>query len=270
MPSALVLFFILLPVLCWPQTIPFAMVPPYLQLNAYSSIESKKGSSPGHPAALASSSRFTAIILAEQKFLMNELGNYQMAFSLPVAGGGLGFQAGRFGGPLFQNNSISIGYGRKAGDLDLGSQFCFQYQQAAGYSGEVTLSCLAGIAFHPGEEIRAALLLVNPGRSFIGRGKSLLPFGIRSGIGWELSQKFFIATEMENWEGQGASVNLGLTYRFDQRIQARLGHSSFNSSSWMGAGILVHAFQLDASISLHPQLGLSSGITLVYPANIEQ
>ena len=88
MPSAPVVFFILLPVLSWPQTIPFAMVPPYLQLNAYSSMETKKGGSPGHPAALASTTRFTGMIMAEQKFLMKELGNYQLAFSLPVAGGG--------------------------------------------------------------------------------------------------------------------------------------------------------------------------------------
>ena len=270
MPSAPVVFFILLPFISWPQTIPFAMVPPYLQLNAYSSMETKKGGSPGHPAALASTTRFTGMIMAEQKFLMKELGNYQLAFSLPVAGGGFGFQAGRFGGPSFQNTSFSIGYGRKMGDLDLGSQFCFQHQQASGYAGVASLSAQACIAWQIGEAIRAALHVVNPGRSFLGNRKLLLPLGIRSGIGWELSHKFFMAMELEHWEGPGASVNLGLTYRFDQRMQARMGHSTFNATSWMGAGILMQGFQLEATVSLHPQLGLSPAISLIYPAKIEK
>ena len=270
MRSAPALLFILLPVLSWPQAIPIALAPPYLQLNAYSPVESKKGCSPGHPSALASSKRFTAIILAEQKFMLKELGNYLVALSHPFAGGGIGFQAGRFGGPLYHHTSISIGYGRKTGDLEMGSQFCFQYQQASGYTGEASLSCQAGIAWQTGEAIRAALLVINPGRSFLGNGKSALPLGIRSGIGWELSQKFFTAMELEHWEAQGASVNFGLTYRFDQHIQARLGHSTFNASYWMGAGILMHGFQLDVTVLLHSQLGPSPGITLIYPANLEK
>jgi hypothetical protein len=60
------------------------------------------------------------------------------------------------------------------------------------------------------------------------------------------------------------NVNAGLQYKFLPQLIARSGIATATSSAWLGLGIFVKEFRIDAIASYHPQLGITPGLMLAY------
>ena len=95
-----------------------------------------------------------------------------------------------------------------------------------------------------------------------------------AGIGYEASEKFFISVEIEKEEDRPVNVDAGLQYKFLPQLMTRAGLSSATSTAWMGVGISIRSFRIDAAASYHPHLGITPGLMFLFnfrsPETIEK
>ncbi|HWJ25046.1 MAG TPA: hypothetical protein VNS32_00795, partial [Flavisolibacter sp.] len=65
-------------------------------------------------------------------------------------------------------------------------------------------------------------------------------------------------------DNQPVDLFATVLYRFDERLFARAGLSASTSIFLMGARVVVNDFRIDVSASMHPNLGITPGLMLIY------
>ena len=160
-----------------------------------------------------------------------------------------------------------MAYARSLGKVDVGAQFNYQQIKLAGYGTASAINFEAGAILHVSDQFQAGVHVYNPTRVSIGKTEEeKLPMAYSFGLGYDVSDKFFIGTEIEKIEDQPVNVNAGLQYAFDEKLFARTGIASATSSPYLGFGFLLNGFRIDVTASLHPSLGITPGLLLVYNA----
>jgi hypothetical protein len=238
----------------------------YTRLTAYSQQFHDAFSFSANLGALAAQQRFSAGVYSERRFLLKELATYSAAVVLPLPAGNVGFGGNYFGGPLYHDASAGLAFGRNLGsNLAVGVQFNYHSIGTAGYGNASTLSADAGLIFRITSQCSAGVQVYNPaGVSWGKDGAEKLPAVYTTGIGYDVSKQVFIGAEAEKTEGQPVSINAGLHYAFAEKLTARAGIRSGPSVYYLGLGIQLKDFRFDATASVHPYLGLTPGLMLLY------
>ncbi|MBD0331485.1 MAG: hypothetical protein ICV66_02410 [Chitinophagaceae bacterium] len=240
----------------------------YTLLAVYSTQQADVFSFTNNQAALASTKIFSAGIYGERRFMLEELSLYSFAASLPTATGNFGLKTGYFGNIDYNETQIGLAYGRNLGTrVSIGAQFNYYSFKAAGYGGASTVNFEAGLIFHITEQLNAGVHAYNPTSSQIGKNlEEKLPASYSAGIGYDASDKFFFSGEIEKVEDENINVNAGMQYKFLEIAFARAGFSSGTSSYYLGLGFVLKPFRVDATASIHPQLGVTPGVMLIFNA----
>jgi len=237
----------------------------YAKTNSYSSVYNDAFSFTGNQAALASSKTLSLGFYGERRFMLADLSSYNLAFALPSSGGNFGLRANYFGGSSFNQSGLGLAYARSIGKVDVGAQFNYYQLKVEGYGNASAVNFEAGAIFHVSDQFQTGIHIYNPTRSSVGKtGEEKLPVVYSFGLGYDASEKFFIGAEIEKIEDQPVNVNAGLQYSFDKKLFAKAGISSATSTFYLGAGFLWNGLRIDVSASLHPSLGITPGVLLVY------
>jgi hypothetical protein len=134
-----------------------------------------------------------------------------------------------------------------------------------GYGSASAINFEAGVLFHINDQMLFGIHTYNPTTSRLGKsGEEKLPAIYTAAIGYEASDKFFVSAEILKQEDQEVSVNGGMEYNFNDQLFARAGIISASGIYYLGLGVSLKSFRLDATASLHPQLGLSPGLVLLF------
>lgn len=265
------LFCFLLPLFSFAQTTRTPVTAVYTRINAYRSFNTDAFSFTSNQAALASLKNFSAGAYGEKRFLLADLGLYQLAFALPTTTGNFGLKADYFGGSSYNELQLGLAYGRSLGKIDVGAQFNYYMLRVAGYDKAPSINFEAGMMLHVTEQFQTGIHIYNPLGSFIGKSREeKLPTIYSAGFGYDASGKFFTGVEIQKEENKNVTVNAGLQYAFAEKIFARMGISSATSSFYLGAGFFWNGFRIDATASLHPYFGITPGIMLVYNSPIKK
>ena len=239
----------------------------YTKTNTYSSAQKDAFSFTGNQAALAGIKKISGGIYGERRFMLADLTSYQLAFALPTSSGNFGLQANYFGSSVFSQSRLGLAYARNLGKVDVGAQFNYHQIKIVGYGNASAINFDAGAILHISEQFQTGVHVYNPTRVSFGKNsEEKLPMVYSFGFGYDASENFFIGTEIEKVEGQTVNVNGGLQYSFDEKIFARAGISSSTSVFYFGAGFLWSGVRIDLTASLHPSLGVTPGLLLVYSA----
>ncbi|HEY1112022.1 MAG TPA: hypothetical protein VGE66_00615 [Chitinophagaceae bacterium] len=240
--------------------------------NAYSLKETDAFSFLVNPAALANTALLTGGIYGERRFLLQELAFYQVALCVPTNSGQLGFGGGYMGSITHSEGRAGLAYGRKLGSkVDVGARFNYQLIKIAGYGSASAVYVDAGALLHLSELVHLGLHISNPTSARLGKeGEDLLPVGGTAGVGYEVSPQFFMATEVQKILHQELSVNAAVQYRFDERLWGRVGFRSATSTYYFGLGVALKALKLEATASVHPQLGVTPGLQLIFTAKVKE
>jgi hypothetical protein len=248
------------------QTVKTPVAAIYTRLGTYTSNYSDVFSFKNNQAALANISSFTGGLYGEKRFLLQELSLYEMSIAVPTTSGNFGLTGSYFGNN--QNNETGLGfaYGRNLGSkVSVGAQFNYYSVQVAGYGSASSVNFEAGILLHINEQLHTGLHVYNPTGSNLNKGdQEKLPSIYNAGIGYEVSNRFFITAEIEKVEDKPVSVNGGMQYSFDEKLFARTGFASGSSVYYFGLGLALQSFRLDATASIHPQLGVTPGLMLIF------
>ena len=237
----------------------------YTSIGTYSKNFTDAFSGTVNQAALAQIRDAGAGIYGERRFMLKELSNYAAAVVLPSKIGGFGLSTNYFGGENFNTSQIGIGYGKKLNDkIDIGVQFNYNMIKLGGYGSSSTINFEAGTILHLTDKMHIGIHVYNPVGGKFGKQKDeKLASVYTTGIGYEVSDKFFISTEISKEEDQPVNINAGIQYVFARQFFTRLGIATATGNYFFGLGIQWKTFRLDAATTWQSQLGFTPGIMLL-------
>ena len=249
-----------------------SLISPYLKTGAYSHNHDDVFSYNANQAALAKTTALTAGVFSERKFMLNELNLFSAAFALPTQSGNFGLQLHHFGNSNYSEMQAGIAYGRKLSDyVDVGVQFNYYTMRISGYGNAAAINFEAGAIFHFTDQLHGGVHVYNPTSSRIGKNEEeRIPAIYSAGLGYDASDNFFVSTSIEKTENEELNVIVSMQYKFADRFLARGGVATATSVFFFGAGVSLQSFRLDATASVHPQLGVTPGLMLVYTKPVKE
>lgn len=251
---------------CLSQSAKQSLIAPYVKTGTYSINQADVFSYTTNQAALANATVFSAGVYSERKFMLNELNLFSTTFALPTKSGNFAVQLLHSGNSAFSETQGGIAYGRKLSDyIDVGVQFNYYTMQIAGYGRTAAINFEGGAILHFTDQLHGGIHVYNPTSSRIGKdGEERIPSTYSLGLGYDASDDFFVTTSIEKTEDEDLNVVASMQYKFADRFFARGGVVSATSVFFFGVGIKLERFRLDATASVHPQLGVTPGLMLVY------
>jgi hypothetical protein len=201
-------------------------------------------------ASLAVCSRVSAGVYAENKFGLRELKNYTAAAQMPVTGGAVGLIATWSGSALFNQSQMGVAYGKRLGNINVGLRFNYTMLRIAGYGSKGTISYEIGSTWKITEKFCT--------------GVQILPSVYSVGAGYECSEQLHISTTITKEESKPVNVQAAVQYNIAGGLLTMLGINSSTASPSFCIGWLKKQLRILMSGSFHFQLGLSTGIGIVF------
>lgn len=234
----------------------------YTGIGAYSQHSVDAFSFLSNQASLAQVKNAQAVVLAEKRFLLDELSAYTAAVALPTHSGNFGLKTNYYGNTDYNESVIGLAYGRNLGNkMDVGVQFNYNRILAAGYGSANIISADLGTIIHVSEQLHTGIHISNPVAMKFGKDNDeKLPSVYSFGIGYEPSDKALLNLEIVKQEDEPVTINAGFQYKPVDQVLVRAGISSATARVWLGAGLLWKNFRIDVMSSYHSQLGLSPGV----------
>lgn len=222
-------------------------------------------------AALAKSKSFTAGIYSERRFMLDDLGWYQVAVALPTKSGQFGFKGTYFGHANNKEAELGLAYARNLGDkIAVGAQFNYYTQQIPLYGSLYAISIEGGILLKLNEQVQTGFHVYNPNGSLLGKSNEKLPAIYTIGVGYEASEQVVIGAEIQKVENEKINAKAVLYYYFDRKLYAKAGFASANALWSLGVGVKLNRCQLEVLAAGHQQLGITPGITMIFHKTEQQ
>lgn len=236
----------------------------YTETDPYSAITTEVFSTASNQAALAGVKQFSAGAYGEKRFLLQDLGLYKAAFAMPSKAGNFGLNMDYSGGAGLNACRFGLGYGRKLGEkADVGIQFNYHSVRVSGYRQESAVTVEGGMLFQLNSRLRTGFHFFNPQGTAFNKGERLA-FVYTAGLGYDASEDLSLNAIIHKTEDQPVDVLACIQYRFDNILWARAGLSAGTSSFLIGTGVIINELRIDVSASVHPNLGISPGLMIIY------
>lgn len=250
----------------WAQSLRQSIDFTYAKLTSYSRQFNDVFSFSGNQGALAAAKNFSAGVYSERRFLLNALSAYSAAAVLPTASGNFGIKGDYFGEADYNESSLGLAYAKALGSkAAVGVQFNYVGLKAAGYGSASTVNFDAAALFHLTPQLNAGVHVYNPVAASWGKDDvEKLPSVYTMGLGYDVSPQVYIGAEAEKVEDQPIGVNAGLHYQVAEKLIARIGVRSATQVYYFGFGVQLKDLRLDATASIHPYLGMTPGLMLLY------
>jgi hypothetical protein len=251
---------------CAGQVLRSALPVAYTSAGTYSQHFTDPFSFVNNQAALSRVRNISAGIYSERRFMLRDLEQVSMAVAFPCMRGGAGIAADYTGFAGYSQTQAGIAYGRPLGEkIDLGIQFNYHHLGIAGYGGTGALNIEIGTILHLTNKIQAGYHIYNLVGGKFGRNSGEKLASIYTfGLGYEASEKLFIASEIIKEEDQPVNMNVSIHYAFVKQFFIRAGISSATGSYFAGAGISWKNTRLDLASGWHPQAGLTPSLLFIF------
>ena len=236
----------------------------YLGSGSYSTQHCDVFSYLNNQASLAETKNVATGIYGERKFLLAATSLYVATMAIPTKKGNFGINIIYTGFKNFSENQIGLAYARSLGKkVDIGAQSNYYEYRVPTYSGATAINFEIGAIVHLTDKLNVGVHIYNPvGGNFIKTDEKLRA-AYTVGFGYDMSENFFVSTEIIKEENFPVSVNMGLQYRFLHQFFVRAGIATATSTWYTCVGVSWKNFRLDITGSYHPQLGISPGLLFI-------
>lgn len=244
------------------QALRYPVSQPYISLSAYSREQNDALSFTGNQAALAQVKQAGVGVFGERRFMLKETGMYTLGAAFSSRLGNVGLKLNYAGFKNFNETRIGLAYARRLGKfVDVGVQFNYYGYKIPAYGNASAIYFEGGAILHLSDKLNAGVHVYNPAGGKLGIEK--LASVYKMGIGYDVSDKFFIGAEVIKEEDKPVDVIAGFQYHFAKQFFIKAGFASGSTMVYAGAGVGWKDIRLDISSSYHPQLGFSPGILLL-------
>ena len=240
----------------------------------------------GNVAVLGQLAQPTVGVGAENRYLLPALNTaslvvavpigYRQAEAAPVAGsaagaevpryGTVGFTAQRFGGKLYAEQRLGLGYGYQLGTVRVGARVEVLQTSIQGLGSRRTVAAsLGGQADLIPRRLTFGATLYNLNQARLADYQDeRLPTVLRAGLAWRAAEKVLLLIETEKDVEQDADFKAGLEYQPLPAVALRAGLSTLTSQLTGGVGLRTGPFRLDYAAGWHETLGLSQQLSAAY------
>jgi hypothetical protein len=215
-------------------------------------------------AVLAQAKNVAAGVYGERRFLLEATGLYTAAIAIPTNMGNFGVNLKYAGFKSFNENQIGLAYSRSLGTkADIGVQFNYYGYRVPSYTKANTVNFEIGAMVHLTNQLNMGIHVYNPVGGKFSKTDEKLTAAYKVGLGYDVSESFFVSAEVVKEEEYPVNLNAGIQYQFVKQLFARAGISTATSAAYGGVGISWNNLRLDISGSYHPQLGWSPGLLVI-------
>mgnify|MGYP006142521541 FL=1 len=248
------------------QTVRQPLMSSYPGSGAYSKNAADAFSFIVNPAALANLKNGGAGVYSERRFLLNAFSQYTAVAGFQTNSGSFGLQADYFGYSNYNETQIGLGYARSLGSkVDVGAKFNYYNLRIPAYTSASTFHFEAGVLLHLSEKLHAGFSVFNPvGGELNKSANEKIASVYRGGLGYEVSDRFFISAEIIKEENKNAGVNAVLQYELVKQFLLRAGINTVSKQPFAGVGLKFGQFRVDVATAYHPQLGVSPAVMLLF------
>lgn len=246
-----------------------------------------------NPAALGSLARPMVGFSAANRFLLPSLNTVGVAVALPLgyrAGapvapvpgvpaavaaaeapryGVVGVTAERFGGKLYSEQRVGLGYGYRLGTVRVGARVeVLQISLEGLGSRRVVAASLGGQADIIPQKLTFGAYLYNLNQARLARYQDeRVPTVLRAALAWKPSEKVLLLAETEKDVEQDADFRVGLEYHPVAVLALRAGITSLTQQTTGGVGFHTGKLQIDYAAAWHEALGLSQQVSVALSWN---
>lgn len=248
------------------QTVRQPLLASYPGLGAYSKNAADAFSFTVNPAALANLKQSGAGVYSERRFLLNAFSQYTAVAGLQTNSGAFGLQADYFGYANYTETQLGLGYARSLGSkIDIGAKFNYYSLRIPAYTSASAIHFEAGVLMHLTEKLHAGFSVFNPVGGELNKATNeKIASVFRGGLGYEVSDRFFISAEIIKEENKNTGVNAVFQYEPVKQLLIRAGINTVNSQPFAGVGVRFGSFRVDVATAYHPQLGISPAVMILF------
>ena len=205
-------------------------------------------------------------ILAEQRFLSNDIRHIGFVAALPSDFGSFGLLVQHFGFDTYNEQKVGLAYSRKLFEkVALGAQFDYLNTRISEYGSQGVLTFEAGLQAEILEGFWLGAAVFNPIRTQVQDSIGVInTTAFNFGAAYLFSNKITVAAEVEKDFQTPAIVSIGLDYQLIERVSLRVGISSVMASSSFGVGVRLQNIYLDFAATYHQVLGFSPTFSMHY------
>jgi len=199
----------------------------------------------------------------DNRFGLKELNTVTLVGAWKVEAGTLGFGVSRYGGKLFNQQSLGIAFANQLGIVSIGGKLEWFQTQIEGFgTGNSLIFSLGGMA-ELGPQFSIGASISNPNRSKISNdSETRLPTGVSLGILYNPIPQLQIHLEVEKDIQIDPIVKAGLEYGIKDWIFLRTGINSNPSRLFFGIGLKSTRFTMDYAYGQNQDLGSTNHVSL--------
>lgn len=234
--------------------------------GAYSSLGTSAWTIYANPAGLSSVLYREVGFFYTNAYGLKELQTISAVYAEPFQTFTLGGGIQQFGDEIYREMTASISFAHSPLNLPISVGYTANYHSLViqNYGSASSWSVDAGIFYQPMEWMNIGISIFNLTQNTIGQSEEKLPVVWRTGTAIRLIQDIYLTTELYKQTGFSADWRTGFIYGIHENLTIFSGFGTEPSS--LSAGFTLHYIgsDFDYSISNHPQLGLSHGISIGY------
>lgn len=187
--------------------------------------------------------------------------------ALPLFGGVAGGSVFRFGDDLYNEQILSLGFANTFGLASLGFNLNYIQYRAEGLESVGAFTASFGGLATITSQLSFGAYIMNINQPVINElTRERIPTRLTAGFGLKISDKVFVASEVEKDLQQAPVVKGGFEYRPFGKIAFRTGFNLQPQAAFFGLGFKVRKFDLDYALQSNRAVGWSheASITCQY------
>jgi hypothetical protein len=234
-------------------------------LNAYSRKFGDALSFGNNPAAVPTAGAWSGGIRAERRFMLAALTHYHAVLHYQGKHAGAGLQLYQAGNGGYTESLAGLSYSRDLGQIRLGAQFNYHRLSIAGYGTGATYSADLAVLWQLTGKLQAGIQVLNPVPVSFGPDKSERFTSVyKLGVGYDVSDAFFVAAELSKESRSPADLQVAMYYQFASKFFIRLGINTDVGRPAAALGWEWKNIRLFLTGSYHSQLGMSPGLIMLF------
>ena len=178
--------------------------------------------------------------------------------------GVVGLEAQRFGGQLYSETRMGVGYGYRFGQISLGGRVDVLQVSIEGLgSRRVALGTLGGQIEVLPRKLSFGAVLYNISQTKLASYQNeRVPTVLKAGLAYRPGPQELLLVEAAKDVERAANFKAGLEYRPVPVLAARLGLASLTAQASAGIGVQAGAFQVDYAAAFQQALGFSQHLSV--------
>lgn len=225
-------------------------------------------------AGLGQVQQAAAGFYAENRYLLKALNTVAVVAAIPLGtvesghakSGVLGVEAQRFGGKLYSEQRVGVGYGYRGGLVSIGAQVAVLQVSIEGLgSRRVLAGSLGGQAELVPKRLVFGAYLYNLNQARLADyQEERVPTVLKAGLSYRPSERVMLNIETEKDVEQQADFKAGVEYRVIEALALRAGLRTLTEEATGGVGFRAGQLQIDYAAAWHSALGLSQHVGVAF------